>query len=55
MEQSQLNSTSLDSQINDLRFLMITAGQQHGLSSPETLRYSEELDKLILEFQLQYR
>lgn len=55
MEQSQLNSTSLDSQINDLRFLMITAGQQHGLSNPETLRYSKELDKLILEFQLQYR
>ncbi|WP_083256106.1 aspartyl-phosphate phosphatase Spo0E family protein [Domibacillus iocasae] len=55
MEQSQLISTSLDSQINDLRFQMIIAGQQHGLSSPETLRYSEELDKLILEFQLQYR
>ena len=55
MEQTQINSSSLHSQINDLRYLMIHAGQQHGLDSPEVLRYSEELDKLIFQFQLQNR
>jgi len=39
--------------INNLRYLMVTAGQQHGLNSPEVLRYSEELDKLILKLQVQ--
>ncbi|WP_083256036.1 aspartyl-phosphate phosphatase Spo0E family protein [Domibacillus iocasae] len=43
------------SRINNLRHLMITAAQHHGLCSPETLRYSEELDKLIFQFQLQDR
>ncbi len=36
--------------IDDLRHLMITAAQQHGLGSPETLRYSKQLDELILQY-----
>lgn len=41
--------------INNLRHLMITSGQQYGLGSLETLQYSEELDELIIQFQLQNR
>ena len=47
--------SDLLSHINNLRYLMIQAAQQHGLGSAETLRYSEELDELILQFQLQNR
>ncbi|WP_342743413.1 aspartyl-phosphate phosphatase Spo0E family protein [Domibacillus antri] len=45
----------LTKRINSLRFLMIRAGRQNGLGSQEVLRYSEELDKLIMEFQLRHR
>lgn len=41
--------------IDNLRHVMIVAGQQHGLNSPETLRYSEQLDELIFQYQLQNR
>lgn len=39
--------------INSLRELMITAGQQYGLGDSKTLRYSEQLDELIFQYQLQ--
>ncbi|WP_082087897.1 aspartyl-phosphate phosphatase Spo0E family protein [Domibacillus indicus] len=39
--------------IEQIRQLMITSGLQYGLSSPETVRYSEQLDELILWYQLQ--
>ncbi|WP_231584163.1 aspartyl-phosphate phosphatase Spo0E family protein [Domibacillus indicus] len=32
---------------------MVAAGLQYGLTSPETLRYSEQLDELILQYQFQ--
>ncbi|MGG3449910.1 aspartyl-phosphate phosphatase Spo0E family protein [Domibacillus aminovorans] len=51
MNNTQVTFCELLSLINSLRHLMITAGQQHGLNSLETLRCSEELDELILEFQ----
>ncbi|WP_082220491.1 aspartyl-phosphate phosphatase Spo0E family protein [Domibacillus robiginosus] len=41
--------------INNLRHLMMTAGQQYGLGSQETLQYSEQLDELILQYQFQNR
>jgi hypothetical protein len=41
--------------INKLHLLMITSGQQYGLGSLETLQYSEELDELIIQFQLENR
>ncbi|MCI2256970.1 aspartyl-phosphate phosphatase Spo0E family protein [Domibacillus sp. PGB-M46] len=34
---------------------MIKAGRQYGLSSQKTLRYSEQLEELILQYQLQNR
>ncbi|WP_018394295.1 MULTISPECIES: aspartyl-phosphate phosphatase Spo0E family protein [Bacillaceae] len=55
MDNSEGTFCDLLSLINSLRHLMITAAQQHGLNSPETLRYSEELDELIFQFQLQNR
>ncbi|MGG3452075.1 aspartyl-phosphate phosphatase Spo0E family protein [Domibacillus aminovorans] len=55
MNNTQRTFCDLLSLINSIRHLMITAEQQHGLNSPETLRYSEELDELILQFQLQNR
>ncbi|WP_309241336.1 aspartyl-phosphate phosphatase Spo0E family protein [Domibacillus sp. PGB-M46] len=41
--------------MNNLRHLMIAAGRQHGLGSPETLRYSGQLDELIFQYQFQNR
>ena len=38
--------------INHLRNLMISTGISKGLSDHETLKYSEELDKLINKYQL---
>ncbi|MEM1505920.1 aspartyl-phosphate phosphatase Spo0E family protein [Domibacillus sp. 8LH] len=43
------------SRIDNLRQLMITAGLQYGLGSPETLHYSEQLDELILQYHFQNR
>ncbi|MEC1522603.1 aspartyl-phosphate phosphatase Spo0E family protein [Neobacillus niacini] len=37
--------------INRLRKKMICIGMAKGLSHPETLKYSEELDELIYKFQ----
>lgn len=45
----------LTDRINHFRNLMIAAGLQHGLGSTETLKYSEKLDQLIVEFQLKNR
>ncbi|WNS82267.1 aspartyl-phosphate phosphatase Spo0E family protein [Domibacillus sp. DTU_2020_1001157_1_SI_ALB_TIR_016] len=55
MTYSQGALCDLLARINNLRQRMITAGLQHGLNSPETLRYSEQLDELILQYQLQNR
>ncbi|OMP66961.1 aspartyl-phosphate phosphatase Spo0E family protein [Domibacillus epiphyticus] len=53
MEQGQINSNNLLSQINDLRELMVYTGMEKGLNSVETLKYSQELDKLIFQYQVQ--
>ena len=45
----------LADRIEQMRQLMITVGLKYGLSSPETLRYSEQLDELILQYQFQNR
>jgi hypothetical protein len=55
MEQVQINSNQLLSRINYLRELMISAGITKGFHSSETLKYSQDLDKLIIQFQLQSR
>nr|WP_232726178.1 aspartyl-phosphate phosphatase Spo0E family protein [Bacillus sp. FJAT-42315] len=39
------------SQIDSKRNLMISTGLMKGLGSSETIRYSQELDKLIIRFQ----
>lgn len=51
----QLSLEDLSAQINDIRELMIASGLTKGFTDNETLKYSEELDKLILQFQLQSR
>jgi stage 0 sporulation regulatory protein len=38
-------------QINNLRNKMILIGKEKGLSHPETLKCSEQLDKLIYKLQ----
>ncbi|MGM0876007.1 MAG: aspartyl-phosphate phosphatase Spo0E family protein [Bacillota bacterium] len=38
--------------INLVRKLMIVTAQTKGFCNPETIKYSEELDKLILETQV---
>lgn len=48
-----VQSNSLHSQIEELRYLMIDTAKTYGLGSVDTLRYSEELDKLIMQAQLQ--
>ncbi|OMP66170.1 aspartyl-phosphate phosphatase Spo0E family protein [Domibacillus epiphyticus] len=53
MEQGHQDINRLYSQINDLRELMISTGMKKGLDSAETLKYSQELDKLIIKVQLQ--
>ncbi|OAH57779.1 MULTISPECIES: aspartyl-phosphate phosphatase Spo0E family protein [Bacillaceae] len=55
MLSTQLNLDDLSTQINDIRELMIASGLKKGFTDIETLKYSEELDKLILQFQLQSR
>ncbi|WP_225435397.1 aspartyl-phosphate phosphatase Spo0E family protein [Bacillus aerolatus] len=42
----------LMTRINDVRHLMISTGINKGLNDYETLKYSEELDKLINKYQL---
>lgn len=55
MNDKQGTFCDLLARINNLRHLMIKAGQQYGLSSQKTLCYSEQLDELILQYQLQNR
>jgi hypothetical protein len=52
---SQENLDKLNTQINELRKLLISVGTAKGLGSSETLKYSEELDKLIIQAQLKSR
>jgi hypothetical protein len=49
------NFDELVLRINDLRKLMVSVGITKGFHSSETLKYSEELDKLIIQFQLHSR
>ena len=42
----------LMNRINDLRNLMILTGLRDGLNADQTLKYSEELDKLIHKYQI---
>ncbi|MBN8194212.1 aspartyl-phosphate phosphatase Spo0E family protein [Bacillus sp. NTK074B] len=53
MDDSSVNR-SLNDQIHILRMKMVSIGTQKGFTDPETVKYSEELDKLILLFQLKY-
>ncbi|WP_082220452.1 aspartyl-phosphate phosphatase Spo0E family protein [Domibacillus robiginosus] len=55
METIEARYTDLHSQIEELRCLMIDAAELYGISSLDTLQYSEELDKLIMQAQLQSR
>lgn len=55
MNYTQGAFSDLLARINNLPHLMIAAGQQHGLGSQETLRYSEQLDELIFQYQSQNR
>ncbi|MEC2074540.1 aspartyl-phosphate phosphatase Spo0E family protein [Metabacillus fastidiosus] len=41
--------------INLIRQLMIVTGQTKGLNHPETLKYSQELDRLIFTTQKTYK
>ncbi|MGG3450683.1 aspartyl-phosphate phosphatase Spo0E family protein [Domibacillus aminovorans] len=53
MVSTQLSLEDLSVQVNDMRKLLIAAGLKKGFTDSETLKYSEELDKLIMQFQLQ--
>jgi hypothetical protein len=46
-----LENTNLINQINDLRQTMIAVGQNKGLNHPDTIKFSQELDKLIIRYQ----
>lgn len=45
----------LGHKIDLVRRLMIATAQVKGLDNPETIKYSQELDRLILESQLLLR
>lgn len=45
-------SSDLAYKINLVRKLMIVTAQTKGFDNPETIKYSEELDKLIFETQV---
>ena len=47
-----LESLKLKKQINLSRDNLIQLGQKKGLNHPETVKCSQELDKLIIEFQV---
>ncbi|RJS59162.1 aspartyl-phosphate phosphatase Spo0E family protein [Bacillus sp. PK3_68] len=49
---TQESPEELITRINNVRSLMISTGMSKGLNDYETLKYSEELDKLINEYQL---
>jgi stage 0 sporulation regulatory protein len=46
-----INSNELISKIDSLRNEMILKGERKGLSHPETIQCSKELDELIYQFQ----
>ncbi|MED1201971.1 aspartyl-phosphate phosphatase Spo0E family protein [Heyndrickxia acidicola] len=46
-----LETINLRNQISQLRSEMIMVGQKKGLSHPETIECSQELDKLIIKFE----
>ncbi|WP_082220276.1 aspartyl-phosphate phosphatase Spo0E family protein [Domibacillus robiginosus] len=52
MDTNQQILDDLSFQIKKLRRLMILAANVYGFTSFETLHYSQELDKLIIQFQL---
>jgi len=45
-------NSDLTYKINLVRKLMVVTAETKGFTNPETIKYSEELDKLILETQL---
>ncbi|MCM3651309.1 Spo0E family sporulation regulatory protein-aspartic acid phosphatase [Metabacillus litoralis] len=47
-----LNYAELINKIQNLREQMIKIGKEKGLSNPETIKYSQELDVLIMKYQL---
>lgn len=51
MLKAQETCYDLQIKINRLRALMVSVGMSKGLNHTETLKYSEELDKLILKYQ----
>ena len=53
MDTNQPILEELSFQIKKLRHLMILAAAIYGFGSEEVLGYSQELDKLIIEYQLQ--
>ncbi|WP_039238859.1 aspartyl-phosphate phosphatase Spo0E family protein [Bacillus thermotolerans] len=42
-------------EINDVRNAMLSVGMSKGLDHTETLKYSQELDKLIFKYQSKYK
>ncbi|MGE8081989.1 aspartyl-phosphate phosphatase Spo0E family protein [Peribacillus loiseleuriae] len=46
-----LKRTVLYKNINMLKSQMIKSGMENGISSPETIKYSQELDNLIYKYQ----
>ncbi|MCM3789450.1 aspartyl-phosphate phosphatase Spo0E family protein [Domibacillus indicus] len=55
MKNNQPLLDDLSSQIQKLRHLMVLSADIYGFGSLEVLRYSQELDELIIQFQLQNR
>lgn len=50
---NQFNLDELAIKIKNARQLMIVTGTNKGLVNSETIKYSQELDNLIIQFQLQ--
>ncbi|MED1203336.1 aspartyl-phosphate phosphatase Spo0E family protein [Heyndrickxia acidicola] len=46
-----LESIKLKNEITQLRKDMMTTAQQKGFNDPETLKYSQEIDRLTLKFK----
>jgi hypothetical protein len=49
---SSIDTIKLKNEITELRKTMIHTGQKNGLTHPETIKYSQELDRLIYKYQL---
>lgn len=52
---STYENNELTKQINTLRKKMVILGLNKGLSDPETIACSKQLDELIVQVQKQYR